>query len=267
MPKKGLFQFIRETSFTKFLLAWIVSIFIFGIIYWALSASNTIAISGQTVSFTFLGLFNGLYASLLIALIFGLGIIAHEGVVAAAIYIQLIISGVLLFILADKIIMKYVHPHYHATHHQEKKINTLMLMMSVFRTDSDRLMHEYATKKKEITIKEVESTIDGLYVVFLDVENLFSEKNLHRHRISKMQYLMLTENIEDSLHKLEKFILFMEKHNIKWKDKSTEFWMHYILDTTEKIAHNIEHSDMKSPKVIIAVENIREYAGKIKEKV
>ncbi len=267
MPKKGLFQFIRETSFTKFLIAWILSIFIFGATYWALSSYNTIAINGQTVSFTFLGFFNGLYASLIIALIFGLGMIAHEGIVAIAVYIQLAISCILLFILADKIIMKYVHPHYHVAHHQDKKINTLMLMMSVFRTDSDRLMHEYATKRKEITIKEVESTIDGLYVVFLDVENLFSEKNLHRHRISKMQYLMLTENIEDSLHKLERFILFMEKHNISWKDKSTEFWMHYILDTTEKIAHNIEHSDMKSPKVIIAIENIREYAGKIKEKI
>lgn len=267
MPKKGLFQLIRETSFTKFLLAWIVSIFIFGIIYWVLSVSNTISISGQTISFTFFGFFNGLYASLLIATIFGLGIIAHKGIVSAAIYVQLIISGVLLFILADKIIMKYVHPHYHATHHQDKKINTLMLMMSVFRTDSDRLMHEYTTKKKKITVKEVESIIDGLYVVFLDVEKLFSEKNLNRHRISKMQYLMITENIEDSLHKLEKFILFMEKHKITWKDKSIEFWMHYILDTTEKIAYNIEHSDIKSPKIIIAVENIREYAGKIKEKI
>lgn len=267
MPKKGLFQLIRETSFTKFLLAWIVSIFIFGIIYWTLSASNTITMNEQAVSFTFLGFFNGLYASLLIALIFGLGIIAHEGIIAAAAYVQVAVSCILLFILADKIIMKYVHPHYHATHHQGKKINTLMLMMSVFRTDSDRLMHEYATKKKEITIKEIESIIDGLYVVFLDVENLFSEKNLHRHKISKMQYLMLTENIEDSLHKLERFILFMERHGMSWKDKSTEFWMHYILDTTEKIAHNLENSDMKSSKVIIAVENIREHAGRIKDQI
>lgn len=267
MPKKGLFQLIREISFTKFLLAWIILIFIFGIIYWVLSEYNTIAINGQAISFNAIGFFNGLYASLLIALIFGLGVIAHEGFMNIIVYTQLIISCILLFILADKIIMKYVHPHYHATHHQDKKINTLMLMMSVFRTDSDRLMYEYTTKRKEITIKDVESTIDGLYAVFLDVENLFSEKNLHRHRISKMQYLMLTENIEDSLHKLEKFILFMEKHNISWKDKSTEFWMHYILDTTEKIAYNIEHSDIKSPKVILAVENIREYAGKIKEKI
>ncbi len=267
MPNKGLFQIIRETSFTRFLLAWIISIFVFGIIYWIFSTFNQLLIDELPIQFTILGLFNGLYASLLIAVIFGLGIITHTGIVTAIVYAQLVISGVLLLVLADKIIMKYIHPHYHVSHHQDKKINTLMLMMSVFRNDSDRLMHEFMTKKKPIIIKEIESIIDGLYVVFLDVENLFSEKNLHRHKITKMQYLMLTENIEDSLHKLEQFILFLEKHKISWKDHSTEFWMRYILDTTDKIAHNIENSDIKSPKVIIAVENIKEYAEKIKEKI
>lgn len=266
MPK-GLFQLVRETAFTKFLLAWIISIFVFGILYWICSTFNPLMINGLPVTFTAIGFFNGLYASLLIAVIFGLGAITHTGFVTAIVYIQLVISGILLLVLADKIIMKYIHPHYHISHHQDKKINTLMLMMSVFRNDSDRSMHEYMTKKKPITIKEIESIIDGLYVVFLDVENLFSEKNLHRHRITKMQYLMLTENIEDSLHKLEQFILFLEKHKINWKDNSTEFWMRYILDTTDKIAHNIENSDIKSPKVIIAVENIKEYAEKVKEKI
>jgi len=267
MHKKGLFQFIRETSFTKFLLAWIISIFVFGIIYWILSAYNTIIINGQALSFTILGFFNGLYASLLIALVFGLGIITHEGIVTVIVYLQLLISGILFFILADKIIIKYIHPYYHITHHQDRKINTLMIMMSVFRTDSDRIMHEYATRKKQITIKDIESIIDGLYVVFLDVEKLFSEKNIHRHKISKIQYLMLTENIEDSLHKLESFILFMERHNIEWKDKSITFWMRYILETTEKIAHNIANSDIKSHKIILAVENIKAYAEKIKAKM
>lgn len=267
MPKKGLFQLIRETTFTKFFIAWVVSIFIFGIIYWILSLFNPLLIEGIPIKFTFLGLFNGIYAGLLIATVFGINSITYTGIMTILVYIQLFISGLLLLILADKIIIKYVHPNYHISHHQDKKINTLMLMMSVFRNDSDRLMHEYSTKKKHITIKEIESTIDGLYVVFLDVEKMFSEKNLHRHRIKTIQYLMLTENIEDSLHKLEKFIKFLEKHKINWKDNSTEFWMKYILDTAEKIAYNIETSDIKSPKVIIAIENIKEYAGRIKESV
>ena len=267
MPKKGLFQLVRETSFTKFFIAWIVSIFVFGIIYWIFSLFNPLFVEGVPINFTFLGLFNGLYASLLIATVFGLKTVVHIGIITVLIYIQLFISAVLLLILADKIIVKYVHPHYHVSHHQDKKINTLMLMMSVFRNDSDRLMHEYTTKKKHITIKEIESIIDGLYVVFLDVEKMFSEKNLHRHKIKTIQYLMLTENIEDSLHKLEKFIKFLETHKIHWKDHSTEFWMKYILDTAENIAHNIEDSDIKSPKVIIAVENIKEYASRIKENV
>jgi hypothetical protein len=264
MPKKGLFQLVRETTFTKFFIAWIISIFFFGIIYWILSLYNPLLIGGVPIQFTFLGLFNGLYASLLIATIYGLGSITHIGMMTGVVYTQLFISGILLLVLTDKIVMKYVHPHYHVAHHQDKKINTLMLMMSVFRNDSDRLMHEYATKKKHITIKKIESTIDGLYVAFLDVEKMFSEKNIHRHRITTMQYLMLTENIEDSLHKLETFIRFMETHKIQWKDHSTEFWMKYILETAENIAYNIETSDIKSPKVIIAVENIKEYAAKIK---
>lgn len=267
MEKKGLFQLIRETSFTKFFIIWIITIFAFGILYWIISLANPLIINGSSVQFSLLGIFNAFYGSLLIATVFGLEFITHLGIVSVILYIQVILSVMLLLILADKIIIKYIHPNYHAIHHQDKKINTMMIMMSVFRTDADRLMHEYITKKKHINIKEIEATIDGLYVVFLDIERLFSPKNINITNIKKIQYFMITENIEDSLHKLELLIDFLIKHKITWKDKSTEFWLNYILETAEKISDNIDYSSLKNPKIIIAVENIRDYTEKIKKKI
>ncbi|MGV8150264.1 MAG: hypothetical protein ACP5NV_00910 [Candidatus Woesearchaeota archaeon] len=263
---KGLFQYIRDTTFTKFFVTWIISIIIFGLIYFISSNWTNIIVNEIQITFTITGFFNAIYSSILIAIIFGIGLVEYSSI-AIIVYIQLLLSGILILILADKLIQKYIHPSYHETHHQDKKINTLMLMMSVFRTDVDRLMHSYAAKNHSIKIKDIEAIIDGLYVVFLDVEKLFSEKNLHKHKIKTMQYLMLTENIEDSLHKLEKFIKFMEKHNIAWKDNSTEFWMKYILNTANSIARNIEGSDIKSHKVILAVENIKQYAQDLQEKI
>ena len=263
---RGLFQYIKETTFTKFVISWIIGIVLFAILYWVSSIWFSFEVNSVVVEPNILGFFNALYGSLLIAVIFGITLVKYS-TIAILVYIQVFFSVVLLLILADKIIQRYIHPHYHEAHHQDKKINTLMLMMSVYRTDVDRLMHNYAANNKEIKIKEIEAAIDGLYVVFLDVEKLFSEKNLHRHRIKPIQYLMLTENIEDSLNKLEKFIKFLEKHKIAWKDNSTEFWMKYILNTANGIAHNIENSDMKSPKITLAIENIKQYAQDLQEKI
>ena len=78
---------------------------------------------------------------------------------------------------------------------------------------------------------------------------------------------MLTDNIEDSLEKLSHFIDFLEKHKIEWKDKSVEFWLRYILETADKIALNFDTTGIKNPKVIIAVENIREFTENIEKKL
>lgn len=264
----GLFAWIRKTSFTKFFLTWLASIFLFALIYWIISPFSALIVSGQMLKFTALGLLNGIYGSFLIATILGLSIISHAGLSTAILYIQLLMSIMLLLILADKIIQKYVHPHYHAAHSQYKKINSLMLTMSVFRNHIDKIKHEYATgKRKNITISEIEAAIDGLYVAFLDIESIFSSKNMHRHKLKSIQYLMLTENIEDSLDKLSGFLSFLEKHKLEWKDKSTEFWIRYILDTADNITMNLENSGIKTPKVLIAVENIRDYTQQIEKKL
>jgi hypothetical protein len=139
-------------------------------------------------------------------------------------------------------------------------------MMSIFRSDIDKIRYEFKAKTRHhVNIRDIEAVIDGLYVVFLDVEKLFSSKNQHRHRLRPIQYHMLTENIQDSLEKLAKFIDFLEEHKIIWKDKSTEFWLRYILQTANKIAENADH--VKNPKVIIALENTREYTERIAKKL
>ena len=82
-----------------------------------------------------------------------------------------------------------------------------------------------------------------------------------------MQYFILSENVEASLEKLHEFIEFAIKHDIEWKDKSTEFWIRYILETAEKIVTNMEDFHLKNPKNIIAIENIRDYADKINQRI
>jgi hypothetical protein len=266
--KQGLFELIRKTSFTKFFVSWLISIFIFALIYFLLSPISALIIASEPIIFTFNGLIHSIYGSFLIATVLGLGTIIHAGLITILVYIQLILSIIIILVLADKIIQKYVHPHYHATHSQDKKINSLMLTMSIFRNHIDKITHEYTSKKRtNIEIKEIESVIDGLYVAFLDIEKTFSSRNIHRHKIKNIQYLMLTENIEDSLDKLLKFLLFLEKHDAEWRDKSTEFWMNYILETADRITLNLEDDKLKTPAILIAIENIREYTEKIRQKL
>ena len=59
----------------------------------------------------------------------------------------------------------------------------------------------------------------------------------------------------------------MDKHKIEWKDKSIEFWLRYILETADKIAASVDTSEIKNPKVIIAIENIKDYTEKIEDKL
>ncbi|HIH31447.1 TPA: hypothetical protein HA235_01955 [Candidatus Woesearchaeota archaeon] len=265
---KGLFAWIRKTSFTKFFVAWLIAVFAFSIIYWLASPLNSLILNNEPLMLSVTGLFRSMFASLLVGTIFGFGKLVFNGLIAVVVYIQLIFSIIILLILVDKIIQKYVMPHYHNTHHHDKKVHTMVLMMSIFRQDIDRIMHEFRTKKRtHISIKEIEAIIDGLYVVFLDIEKIFSLKNIERHKIRNMQYFILSENVEASLEKLHEFIEFAIKHDIEWKDKSTEFWIRYILETAEKIVTNMEDFHLKNPKNIIAIENIRDYADKINQRI
>jgi hypothetical protein len=255
----GLFQWIRNTSFWTFFVAWIGCILLFGIIYMA------IAIPFSINGLPTYGIGSRFTVSFLVATIFWMGGVSYVGA-EALVYAELIVSGLLLLIMVDKLLQRFVFPNYRMIHGQDKKINTLMLLMSIFRSDIERIRVD-AKSSKHIPLKRIEAAIDGLYVVFIDIEKMFSVRNLHRHKISRAQYFMLTTNIEDCLEKLMKFIEFLEGHDVVWKDKSIEFWMKYILDTADKITVNMESSDIKAPRLIISLENIKEYTESIGKKL
>jgi len=270
--KAGLFKWIRETSFLKFILAWIASMFIFTLIYWLFSLQNSminiLSVDGSNVLFSLNGLIDALYASLLTATVFGVVKIVATGYFRLLVYAQLAFSGLVLLILIDKLLQKYVFPHYHIHHTQDKKITTMILTMSIFRSDIDKLRAEFKAKTKhDVDIKEIEATIDGLYVTFLDIEKMFSVRNMHRHNITDHQHMMVIANIEDSLHKLSKFIDFLNDHKIDWKDRSVEFWLRYILETADKITIHFDDVKIKNPKFVIAIENIKDWTQTIEKKL
>jgi len=270
--KAGLFKWIRETSFLTFVIAWILGIFVFMILYWLLtllgSGINILLVDGSEVLFNLTGLVDALYASLLTATIFGVIKVVATGIFRIALYAQLIFSGIIILVLIDKFFQKYVFPHYHSHHKQDKKINTMILTMSIFRDDIDRLRAEFRGKTKHhIEMKEIESVIDGLYVTFLDIEKMFSVKNIHKQNITDHQHTLVIVNIEDSLHKLSKFIDFLDEHKIDWKDKSINFWIGYILEAADKITLHFDEVKLKDPKLIVAIENIKEWAQEIEKKL
>ncbi|MGV8171360.1 MAG: hypothetical protein ACP5OA_01570 [Candidatus Woesearchaeota archaeon] len=270
--KAGLFRWIRETSFLKFIIAWIASIFIFTIIYWLISTLNSginiMSVDSSSILFNLNGLIDSLYASLLIATIFGIIKVVATGVFRIFVHLQLAFSIIVVLILIDKLLQKYVFPHYHIHHTQDKKINTVILTMSIFRSDIDRLKAEFKAKTKhDVNMKEIEAMIDGLYVTFLDIEKMFSARNMHRKNITDHQHMMVIANIEDSLHKFSKFIDFLEEHKIAWKDKSVEFWLRYILETADKITMHFDDIKIKNPKLVIAIENIKDWTQSIEKKL
>jgi len=267
--KDGLFAWIRRTSFLRFFTAWIIGIFAFTIIYWIFSLiSPGLSLGAGNILFNMQGLLESLYASFLAATIFGIVQITASMLFKILVYIQLAFSGLVILILIDKLLQKYVFPHYNIHHTQDKKINTMILTMSIFRSDIDKIKAEFRAKTKhDVNIKEIEATIDGLYVTFLDIDKMFSVKNIHRHTITDHQYLMVVTNIEDSLHKLSKFIDFLTEHKISWKDKSVEFWIRYILETADKITMHFDDVKLKNPKMIIAIENIKELTQDIEKKL
>jgi hypothetical protein len=270
--KAGLFAWIRETSFLKFVMTWVVSMFLFTIIYWLLSllgsGINILSVDGSSIFFNFNGLIDSLYVSLLTATIFGVVKVVATGVFRIVLYLQLAFSALVILILIDKLLQKYIFPHYHIHHTQDKRINTIILTMSIFRSDIDKLKSEFKAKTKhDVNIKEIEAIIDGLYVTFLDIDKMFGVKNIHKHHITDQQYLIVVTNIEDSLHKLSKFVDFLEEHKIDWKDKSVEFWLRYILEAADKITMHFDDVKIKNPKLIIAIENIKDFTQTIEKKL
>jgi hypothetical protein len=267
--KIGLFEWIRKTSFLAFVLAWTIGIFLFAAIYWIMAAmSPGLMIGNSRILFDFSGLIGSLYASLLTATIFGIVKLEAGKLYVFFVYAQLAFSGIVILILIDKLLQKYVFPHYNIHHNQDKKLNTMVLMMSIFRNDLDRIRSEFKAKTKhDVNIKEIEAIIDGLYVTFLDIDKMFSSKNIHKHNITDGQYLIMVVNIEDSLHKLSKFIDFLGEHKISWKDKSVEFWLRYILETADRITMHFDDVKLKNPKMIIALENIKELTESIEKKI
>ncbi len=239
------------------------------VIYLFLSIINAgLTVSGSLITFTFAGLIESLYASLLVATIFGIIKISFNMLYSFFIYAQLAFSGLVIFILIDKLLQKYAFPNYHAHHTQDKKINTLILMMSIFREDISRLKNEFKSKtKNHVKITEIEAIIDGLYVTFLDIDKMFSVRNIHKHNITSSQNLIVITNIEDSLYSLSKFIDFLDDHKIEWKDKSVEFWLRYILETADKITMHFDDLKVQNPKFVIAMENIKDLTESIEKKI
>jgi hypothetical protein len=267
--KIGLFEWIRQTSFLKFVTAWTISIFLFTLVYW-ISAVFTqgLSVNESSILFNYYGFIESLYASLLTATVFGVVKLTANKFYSFIVYTQLAFSAIIVCILIDKLLQKYVFPRYHAHHSQDKKLNTLILTMSIFRNDLDRIRSEFKSKTKhDVNIKEIEAVIDGLYVTFLDIDKLFSIKNIHKHAITEQKYLIVVINVEDSLHKLLKFIEFLENHKISWKDKSIEFWLRYILETADKITMHFDDVKLKNTKLIIALENIKELTESIEKKI
>jgi hypothetical protein len=239
------------------------------LIYFLLSLiSSGLVVSGYVVSFDLTGLIESLYASLLVATIFGIIKISYSSLYLIFVYMQLAFSGMIILILVDKLLQKYAFPHYHMHHNQDKKINTLILMMSIFRTDITKLKNEFKSHTKDdVNIKEIEAIVDGLYVTFLDIDKLFSVRNINKHIITTSQNFIVITNIEDSLYVLSKFIDFLNDHKIEWKDKSVEFWLRYILETADKITLHFDDVKIQNPKFIIAIENIKELTESIEKKI
>ncbi len=233
----------------------------------SLLSSSTVSLSvmGSAIRPSIDGFFMSLYASFLTGTIFGFGFIIPSSFLVSLTYIQFGLSIIIGLILVDKLVQNYILETYHTHHHHEKKINTLMLMMSIFREDITRIRNAHKTHSKEIPIKEIEAIIDGLYVVFIDVEKLFSTRNPKKDSMKNIHYLMLLTNIEDSLHSLLQFITFLRNHHIDWKDKSTEFWIQYIIETARKLVSHVDTAKINNPRVSIAVENIGEYADHIEQ--
>ena len=269
MQRRGLFEWVKNTPFLYFFLAWLGSILVIGILYWVISLIGPgINLNGELLEFSILAIFKNLYASVLAATLFGVGLLTTSGIYTLLIYLQIAITTLFLLVLLDKIVQRWITPYHHNLYAQDKKINTIMLMMSIFRNDVDRILHALHTKSKtHIATKEIEAIIDGLYVAFLDAEKLFSTKNPKRAELKNIQYLMITENIQDSLEKLEQFLNALQQHHIDWKDKSVEFWLGYILETSDRITHAVEEHKFDSPKIIVALGHIREHTQKIRGKI
>ncbi len=267
---RGLFEYIRNTSFVSFLVYWVVSVFVFALLYLlsSLINSGSLSVSNEAVSFSVSGLILCLSTSFLIGTIFGMGRIVYNGLFTALVYIQLAFSIIIILILIDKLLNKYVFPQYHAHSHQDKRINTAALMMSIFRHDIDRIRAELKSRSHhDVNIKEIEAIIDGLYLAFLDIDKIFSAKNIHRHKITDRQHVMILTNMEDSLRKLSEFIDFLEEHKMNWKDKNIEFWINYVLETVERIVIHFDDIKITNPHLMISLENVQDVALNIEKKI
>ena len=264
----GVFKYIRETSISNFMIYWIISFFIFGVLqFLAVIFFNSISLNGAVLQPDFKGFLESIFSSMLIGTFFDITKVVTNSLSTILLYIQVFFSAIIILIVIDKLFIRLIHPNYSANKIQDKKINTAALMMSIFRNDVEKIHKEHDTGKKLITLKEVEATIDGLYVAFLDVEKLSSAKNTHRHKISPSQYEMVLVGIEDSLAHLESFITYLEEQKIDWRDKSIKFWLNYILETADKIALNTHHMGHTSGSIVFCIENIKNHIESIQVKL
>jgi hypothetical protein len=231
--------------------------------------SNTyVLVDEKIIDLSINGFIESLYASLLTATFFGFSSLKYLGFFNILAYIQIIFSLSVFIILIDKFLKKYAFPVYHTHHAQDRKLNTITLTMSIFRNDIERIKLEYRSKSRHhINVKDIESIVDGLYIAFLDIDKIFGRKNIHRSKIDKRQYAIILTNVEDSIHVLSKFIDFLNNHNINWNDRNIRFWINHILDTSDNIILHFEDEQIKNPKLIVSVENIREYVSEIRSKL
>ena len=90
MQRRGLFGYIKQTPFLYFFLAWLGSILIIGVLYWIFSLLGPgINLNGELLEFSILAIFKNLYASILAATLFGVGLLTTSGIYTVLVYLQI----------------------------------------------------------------------------------------------------------------------------------------------------------------------------------
>ena len=271
---KRILVIFEKITFKQCFFFWILFMFLFGILYYAISAvpQHAIQDKNKMLATGINGFAAAEYFSFITALSVGYGDITPIGISRLLSVLEATMGMLFIGILVSKLVsvkQELILEEIYDISFDEK-LNRLRSGLYLFRADANKIIDR--SHLKQISRRQVQDL--WLVTVTLDTNlhdtyKVLIQKKDNRYikTLAPLKLELLFNSIELSLLKLHELLETLSTNNLEWRTSLTMESINSIINTTELVYGYYKNKNLEDIKIIQKLDAIRVVTNNIREKI
>ena len=270
--RNRLESILKNASFRKILLVYIIFIIAFGTSFFLLSSIEGEGIyeENQKIPATLSGYLEAMYFSFVTSTSLGYGDIKPMGISRLLSVMEVLISLIIFGVLISKLLYekqdKILEELYDVS--LQERFTRIISGLYNSRAEIERIMDRIVRLKKgeiEELLQNIESNIHLLSSYLTDSEKMISEFRKNTKNMPDSKEDIILDNVHNSLSKLEELFLHLKRKGINCRRKIIIDNLKLILNSTENICRKCTGLDYANIHSIIT--EVEKHSVKLKTNV